>query len=80
MSRFLLHHEHGPDECRIAFAAWKGFSSPLRHRLALASCAFGGHEIWWDVEAVSARQALDLLPPFIARRTRATPIGEVEIP
>ena len=33
---FLLHHQHEPHECATAFAAWKGFDSPLRNRSALS--------------------------------------------
>jgi hypothetical protein len=62
------------------FAAWNGFASPLRHRATVASCATGGHEIWWDVSAGSADDALAQLPHFVARRTKAIPIGEIEIP
>ena len=28
MPFFLLHHQHQPDECDVAFAAWQGFPSP----------------------------------------------------
>ena len=37
MPLFVLVHHHEPDECRFAFAAWKGFDSPLRHQPAVAS-------------------------------------------
>ena len=50
MPRFLLQHRHEPHECGVAFAAFRGHASPLRHRAALASCTFGGHAIWWEVE------------------------------
>lgn len=62
------------------FAAWQGFPSPLRHRVTVASCASGGHEIWWDVDAGSADEALAQLPGFVAQRTDAIQVGEVEIP
>ena len=39
MPRFLLHHRHEPHECGVAFAAFRGHASPLRHQAALASCA-----------------------------------------
>ena len=62
------------------FAAWQGFASPLRHRAAVASCVSGGHQIWWDVEAESAEEALRDLPRFVAERTTAIRVGEIEIP
>ena len=62
------------------FAAWQGHESPFRHRVTLASCVFGGHAIWWTVEATSDEQALGLLPRYVAERTTATPVREVEIP
>ena len=79
-SRFLLHHVHQPGECAIAFAAWKGFRSPLRHLSAPATCLQGGHAIWWVVEAQDTDTALGQLPPYLAARTEATPISEVQIP
>jgi hypothetical protein len=80
MPRFLLHHRHGPRECGVVFASWRGHESPLRHRMTLASCAFGGHAIWWDVEAASEAEALGLLPLYVADRTTAISVSEVEIP
>ena len=80
MTRYLLHHRHDPSQCGIAYAAFKGETSPLRHRPAVASCLTGGHEMWWVVEAGSADEALAQLPHFLATRATATPITEVRIP
>ena len=80
MFRYLLHHQHEPRECGVAFAAFKGQQSELRRRPTLASCAFGGHAIWWVVEAASERQALELLPFYLAERATATRVSPVEIP
>jgi hypothetical protein len=80
MPRYLLHHHHEPTECGPAFAAWKGFDSPLRRHSALGSCLQGGHAIWWDVHAVDVRTALALLPPYVAERTTVFPVSEVAIP
>jgi hypothetical protein len=80
MPSFLLHHQHKPYECPAIFAAWQGFQSPLRHRLAPCSCLVGGHGLWWQVQATDRRSALALLPRFVAERTNAIQIREVEIP
>lgn len=80
MPRFLLHHTHLASECGAAFAAWKGFSSSLRHCRAASTCLAGGHAIWWRVEAPGARDALALLPPYVAERTVVTEVREVTIP
>ena len=81
MPTYLLVHQHEPDECRFAYAAWRGFDSPLRHREALSSCLLGGHRIvWTGIEADSAQAALDLLPPFVADRTEADCVRPVPIP
>lgn len=64
----------------MVFASFKGFASPLRHRPATASCAWGGHEMWWELEAASDQDALGLLPRYVAERTHVTRIGDVEIP
>jgi hypothetical protein len=62
------------------FAAWTGHESPLRHRATVASCVFGGHAIWWTVDAASEGAALALLPVYVADRTEAIRVSEVEIP
>lgn len=80
MSRYLLQHRHQPDECGVVFASFKGHESPLRHQATLASCRSGGHAIWWTVEAATEAEALRLLPDFVATRTTATRVSDVEIP
>ena len=80
MPKFLLCHGHEASECRFAYAAWKGFDSPLRHRPTIASCTSGGHRVWWRVEAADVADALAQLPPYVAERTEAVQVGEVAIP
>ena len=80
MPCFLVHHRHEPHQCGIAFAAFKGHESRLRHRAALASCIAGGHAIWWAVEASSEDDALRQFPFFIAQRSTVTPVTDVFIP
>jgi hypothetical protein len=80
MPRFLIQHRHEPPECGVVFASFKGHESPLRHQATLASCGFGGHAIWWAVEAANADEALGLLPFYVAQRATATRVGEVDIP
>ena len=62
------------------FASFKGHESPLRREIALASCRSGEHAIWWTVSAASEDEALGLLPFYVAERTTATSVSEVEIP
>jgi hypothetical protein len=80
MSSYLLHHRHEPHECGVVFTAFRGHQSPLRHRPTLASCRSGGHAIWWTVHADSETAALALLPFYVAERTTATRVSEIEIP
>jgi hypothetical protein len=80
MSRYLLEHRHDPRECGVVFASFKGYASSLRHRPTLASCRSGGHAIWWTVEAETENNALAMLPPFVAQRTRVACVNEVDIP
>lgn len=80
MGRYLLHHEHRPQECGAVFASFTGHESPLRHTTASASCHFGGHAIWWEVTADSEQAALALLPHYVAQRTTVTPVAPVDIP
>jgi hypothetical protein len=77
--RFMLHHRHSPAECGVTFAAWRGFSSPLRGRAAICSCRFGSHELWWELDAASEADALSQLPPFVADRATAIRIEAVNI-
>jgi hypothetical protein len=71
MSRYLLQHQHMPDECGVVFASFKGHQSSLRHRATLASCRSGGHAVWGTVEADNEKGALRLLPFFVASGTRS---------
>jgi hypothetical protein len=80
MARFLLHHQHTPVECGAAFAAWKGFVSPLRSRQTLSTCLTGGHALWWCVIAADAPEALAMLPRYVAERTDAIEARTVSIP
>ena len=78
--RFVLHHRHAPKECRAVYAAWSGFDSRLRHHDALASCASGGHRMFWTIDARDEREALEQLPPFVGERTEISEVQEVTIP
>jgi hypothetical protein len=80
MPRFLIHHRHAASACGVAFSAFRGHESPLRRMPALASCAAGDHAIWWTVEAASEADALALLPFFVAERSTAVAVTEVQIP
>jgi hypothetical protein len=80
MPRFLIHHRHEAHECAVAFAAWKGFTSPLRRQTTIASCLAGGHEIWWEVTAPRQAAALAQLPRYVAERSEAIPVSDVRVP
>jgi hypothetical protein len=80
MPRYVLHHRHEAHECGAVFASFKGHDSPLRRQATLASCRSGSHAIWWTVEVASEAEALGLLPLYVAERTTATSVSEVEIP
>jgi len=80
MAHYLLQHHHEPHECGVVFASFRGHESPFRHRSTLASCRSGGHAIWWTVEAATEQDALGLLPAYVADRTTATSVSEVDIP
>jgi len=80
MPGFLLHHRHDGADCGIAFAAWRGFESPLRHRHTVGTCTLGGHELWFFVDAATPESALAQLPPWLAARTRTIRVGAVSIP
>jgi hypothetical protein len=80
VATFVLSHTHEPAQCSAAFAAWRGFDSPLRSGTVLSSCVRGGHRLFWCVEADDVNAALAQLPPFVAERTEATEVREVAVP
>jgi hypothetical protein len=80
MASFMLHHRHAPEECPSAYAVWKGFESPLRGLQATSTCRFGGHEIWWEVDAADETNAMGLLPDYVGERTIAIRINREDIP
>jgi hypothetical protein len=80
MPRYVLHHRHEPHECGVVFTSFKGHESSLRRKPTLASCRSGEHAIWWTVDAASEAEALGLLPFYVAERTTATSVSEVDIP
>jgi hypothetical protein len=79
MATFVLAHAHEQAECQIAYAAWRGYDSPLRGLDAMASCANGDHRIYWTVDADDASEALRQLPPYLAQRTHASEVRRVAI-
>jgi hypothetical protein len=80
MPRFMLEHRHEARECGIVFASFNAFDSPLRHGVVSGSCDFGTHRIWWDVQARNEAEALSWLPHYVAARTRATRMRDLQIP
>jgi hypothetical protein len=80
MPRYLIHHRHDAHECAAAFAAWKGFASPLRRETTIASCLAGGHEIWWQVTAPGEGPALAQVPSYVATRSEVIRISDVRVP
>jgi hypothetical protein len=79
MATFHLVHAHDQADCPVAYAAWRGFESPLRGMYAIASCASGDHRMFWTVEADSADAALAQLPPYVAERTHISEVRRVAI-
>ncbi len=80
MRTYVLCHSHDARECPVAFAAWNGFDSPLRQQPVLASCEWGGHSLWWTVDAADESAALAQLPGYVARRTVAVEVRVVVVP
>lgn len=84
--RFALHHRHALRECPVAYAAWRGFDSPLRREPTLATCGSDSrddgdqHLLLWTVDAETEEAALALLPPWLAERTEVRAVEEVSIP
>ena len=77
---YLLCHEHAAADCRVAFAAWQGYDSPLRGVTTIGTCRDGGHRLWWTVDAEDPDAALGLLPGYLAQRTEVVRVTDVAIP
>ncbi len=88
----MLIHRHRPADCRVAYAAWRTFDSPLRGQIAQSTCGRSRprhledhadteelHELWCTVQAEDAPSALAQLPPFVAERTDAREVSEVTV-
>ena len=80
MPRFLIHHRHAAARVRRRVRGLPGPREPAPPPPTLASCASGGHAIWWTVEAATEADALALLPFFVAERSTVAAVSEVEIP
>ena len=80
VSRFLLEHRHAAAECAAVFAAFNAFDSPLRGQSTTSSCHYGGHRIWWEVDAATEDEALARLPRYVAARTAVSRVRPIEIP
>jgi hypothetical protein len=78
--RYLLEHRHSSAECGAVFAAFNAFDSPLRGHSTTASCHYGDHRIWWEVDAGTEREALARLPRYVADRTTASRVRPTRIP
>jgi hypothetical protein len=78
--RYILEHRHTARECGVVFASFNAFESPLRRGMVPASCSFGSHRIWWELEAETEADALAQLPRYVAERTTATQIRHLQIP
>ena len=80
MPRFVLLHQHTPERCATAWAAWAGYHSELRGTEAGCTCLHGGHLAWWEVDAPDAEAALRMLPPYVAERAQALSMRRVLTP
>jgi hypothetical protein len=80
MPLYLVTHMHRAEECGVAFAAWRGFDSPLRRFPTLSSCQAGGHQLWWRIEAPDEQAALAQVPWWIGQRSVVASVSEVRLP
>ena len=80
MSRYLLHHRHEPLECGVVFASFKGHESPLRRRADARLVQLRRSRDLVDGRGRAEQDALALLPFYVAERTTAIQVSEVQIP
>ena len=80
MPRYVLHHRHEPHECGVVFASFKGHESRLRRKADARLLPLRRARDLVDGGRASEAEALALLPFYVAERTIATSVSEVEIP
>jgi hypothetical protein len=78
--QYLILHSHTPEDCGVAFAAWKGVDSPLRGHATRCSCWAGDHRMWWSVTAADVAAAEALLPRWVRARSEVIEVRDVLVP
>ncbi len=75
MPEFVLHHRHRPEDCGEAFHDLETGSGLPEGVTFFCTCSGADHGGYFQVEAATARDALELLPESMRATTKVT-LGE----
>ena len=75
MPEFMLHHRHRPEDCGEAFHDVEAGSGLPEGATFFCTCSADEHGGYFQVEAATARDALELLPESMRSTTKVT-LGE----
>ena len=75
MPEFILHHRHRPEDCGEAFHDLETGSGLPEGVMFFCTCCGDDHGGYFQVEAATARDALELLPESMRATTKVT-LGE----
>lgn len=77
MTEFMLHHTHRAEDCESLFHEAQKVDQSIKGRTFFCTCASGDHGMFFQVEANSGDEALNLFPEAVRATTTVFP-GKTE--
>ncbi len=65
MAEFMLHHTHRAEDCGSMFQEAQKVDQSLKGRTFFCTCQSGDHGMFFQVEANSGEEALNLFPEAV---------------
>ncbi len=65
MAEFMLHHIHRAEDCESIFQEAQKVDQSLKGRTFFCTCQSGDHGMFFQVEANSGDEALNLFPEAV---------------
>jgi hypothetical protein len=78
MTTYLLLHKHRSRDCPGALRACLADTPRAARRRAdftPSHCSESGHRIWWTTQAITEREALEVVPEPLRDSTIAVPVA-----
>ena len=77
MAEFMLHHTHRAEDCESMFQEAQKVDQSIKGRTFFCTCTSGDHGMFFQVEANSLDEALNLFPEAVRATTTVFP-GKTE--